>query len=79
MVRYTTAEEDSPPWVNVQDNIVPRSKQRCLDEKLLNKLGMTQRVIIERDLFFYQLMFPLCGKPLSGIWEGKLIPYYYEV
>ena len=74
------AEEDPLPWVDVQDKLFPRSRQVCLDEKILNKLGMTQRVIRERDfLFFYQLLLPLCDIYLSGIQEGKRLSYYSEV
>ena len=28
---------------------------------------------------FYQLMLPLCDTTLSGILEGKWLPYYSEV
>ena len=79
-MRDNIAEEDTPPWVYVQDKIFPRSRQLFLDKKILKKLGITQRVIRERDfLFFYQIMFPLCDTSLSVIREDKWLPYYSEV
>ena len=60
--------------------MAPRSRQGCPDEKILNKLGMAQHVIRDRDfLFFYQIMLPLCDTSLSGIWEDIRLPYYSEV
>ena len=79
-MRAKLSEENPNPWVNAKYNIFPKSRQRCLEEKLLNNLGMTQIIIRERDLlFFYQLLLPLCDTPLSGIREDKLHLYYYKV
>ena len=73
-------EEDSPPWVNVQEKLFPRISQGCLDEKIQKKLGMAQRVIRERDfLFFYQLLLLLFDTPISRIREGKWLPYHSEL
>ena len=40
------SEKDTPQWLYVQEKIFPRSRQVCLYENILNKLGMRQRVII---------------------------------
>ena len=40
---------------------------------------MTQRVIRERDLLFYQPLLHLCETTISGIREDKRITYYSEV
>ena len=61
-------EEDPPLWVDVQEKLFCRSRQGCLDEKILKKLGTKQFVIRDRVfLYFYQLLLPLCDIPLSGI------------
>ena len=54
--RENIYEEDPTPWVYVKYNIFPRIRQGCLEEKLLINLGMTQHIIRERVLFFYQLL-----------------------
>ena len=79
-VRKYISEWYTPPWVGVQEKIFPRSRQGCLDEKLLKKLGMTQCVIREMDfLLFYHILLPLYYTYLSIIWEVKWILCYYEI
>ena len=51
-MRENISEEDPHPWVYAKYNIFPRSRQGCLEEKLLNNLGMKQHIIRERDLLF---------------------------
>ena len=69
-MRENIAEEDPPTWVDVQEKLFPRISQGCIDEKITKKLGMTKLFIRERDLLFiYQILFPLCDTPLSGIRE----------
>ena len=79
-MRKNISEEDPTTWVDVQEKIFPRSRKVCLNEKILNKLWMTQEIIRERDLLlFNQLMFPLCDTPLSRIQEDKRIQYYSKI
>ena len=51
-VRENIAEEYNSPCVGVQEKIFTRSRQGCLNEKLLKKLSMTQLVIRERRFLF---------------------------
>ena len=50
--REDISEEDPLTWLYSKYNIFPRSRQGCLEEKLLKNLGMTQHIIIERELLF---------------------------
>ena len=50
VARENIDEEDTPPCVDVQEMLFPRIRQGCLDDNLLKKLGMTQCVIIKRDI-----------------------------
>ena len=52
MARENISEEDTPSWVNVQEKLLPRNRQVCLDDKLLKKLWMTKNVIRERESLF---------------------------
>ena len=68
VVRDNISEEDPLPWVDVQDMLFPRNRQGFLDDKLLKKLRMLQKIIIESDfLFFYQIILTMCDTSLSGI------------
>ena len=49
VVRENVDEEDPPPMVDVQEKLFHIKSQGCLDEKILKKLGMTPRVIRERE------------------------------
>ena len=52
MIRENIYGEDPSLWVIFRDKLFTRRRKRRLYKKLLNKLGMTQRVIRERDLLF---------------------------
>ena len=52
MVRENISEEDYIPWFYMQENLFSIIKQLFLDEKLMKKFGMTQRIIRYMELFF---------------------------
>ena len=58
-LRENISEEDTPPWFYMQEKQFPRSRQGFLYENIMNKLGMTQRVIRERSLLFF-IVFCCC-------------------
>ena len=78
-MRKKVSKEDILTLVDVQKKLFPTIRQGFMDDNIMKKLGMTQRVIRERELFLNQLLLPLCDAPLSGIQEEKLLPYYSEV
>ena len=56
MFRCNIAEEDPHSWFIVQYKLFTRINQGLLDEKLLKKLGMIQRVIRESTNIFHIIL-----------------------
>ena len=79
-MRKKVSKEDILTLVDVQKKLFPTIRQGFMDDNIMKKLGMTQRVIRERELlFFCQLRLPLCDTSISGIWDDKRLPYYSGV
>jgi len=63
-----------------RENLFPESRKGCLDQRLLRKLGLTKRVIQDKDaLFFYQLLLPMCDPRRSGIEGDPRKAFYCDV
>jgi hypothetical protein len=62
------------------ENLFPKTRQGCLDAKLLKKMGLTEyRMANEDALFFLQLLLPMCDPTKSGIDGDPRRPYYTKV
>jgi hypothetical protein len=62
------------------ENLFPKTRQGCLDAKLLKKMGLTEARMAKEDaLFFLQLLLPMCDPAKSGIDVDPRRPYYTKV
>jgi hypothetical protein len=42
-------------------------------------MGLTKTRVLNKDAFFWQLLFPVCDPKMSGIVDDARLPFYSEV
>jgi hypothetical protein len=61
-------------------NAFPENRKGRLDYRLLKRMKLTKKRIVEGDaLFFFQLLLPIGDPKKSGIENDPRLPYYSEV
>jgi hypothetical protein len=58
----------------------PENRKGRLDYKLLKRIKLTKKRIVDGDaLFFFQLLLPIGDSKKSGLENDPCLPYYSEV
>jgi hypothetical protein len=63
-----------------QDNLFLPGRKGCLDNKLLQKYGLTEQCMQScYALFFHQLLLPICAPKRLGIANNECVGYYVKI